>query len=105
MRVKLWSLFLATYEYLSSSIYGPQLIFEPSVEPMMLMDSERAPTIITHEFSAFVDDLLADWNVHGVAVAVVRSDGVEYGTYGLRAEDGEPVTNEVLQNTSHAHWF
>lgn len=101
MRVKLYSLFLATYEYLSGSLFGPQLILEPSdVAPASALATEafaaRPGKVITPEFDGFVKGLLHDWKQQGLAVAVVTSSSVEYGTYGLSTEEGDPVTKDTL---------
>lgn len=52
--------------------------------------------IITETFSHYVEHLMDIWHAKGVAVSVVRPDGdVEFGSWGLRTEDGDRITPDV----------
>jgi hypothetical protein len=56
----------------------------------------QAPTVITDEFSKFVQDTMQANNVSGLSVGVLRPDGqVEYGSWGERTEEGDPITPGV----------
>ncbi|KAJ7160591.1 beta-lactamase/transpeptidase-like protein [Mycena crocata] len=56
-------------------------------------------TILTDEFSSFVRATMQAHNVSGLSLGILRPDGeVEYGAYGNRTEDGDPVTPATLFN-------
>lgn len=58
--------------------------------------------VIDKKFSAFVDDVLSNWGVKGLSLAIVHSDvEVEYGTWGIQNEEGDKVASKVRANTSH----
>ncbi|KAJ7292172.1 beta-lactamase/transpeptidase-like protein [Mycena rebaudengoi] len=59
----------------------------------------QAPTVITDEFSKFVQDTMQANNVSGLSVGVLRPDDqVEYGSWGERTEEGDPITPGTLFN-------
>ena len=54
---------------------------------------------ITPEISALAESLIADYNVPGISVGVVRLNGssvtTEFGAWGNRTEDGDPADSQV----------
>ncbi|EJD02324.1 beta-lactamase/transpeptidase-like protein [Fomitiporia mediterranea MF3/22] len=53
--------------------------------------------VLNPEFSNYVDHLMELWNVKGVSMAVIKPAGdVEFGSWGNRTEDGEPMSPETL---------
>jgi len=63
---------------------------------MRLPDKDVNAKVINQEFSSFVEQLLEQWGVKGLSLAVVRP-GVEdeYGAWGVRSLEGEKVKPEV----------
>ncbi|KAJ7292878.1 beta-lactamase/transpeptidase-like protein [Mycena rebaudengoi] len=52
--------------------------------------------IITDEFSSYIRNAMQAYNVSGLSLGVLRPDGqVEYGSWGNRTEEGDPVTPAV----------
>lgn len=52
--------------------------------------------VLDTEFSNYVERLRDVWGVKGVAMGVVKPGGdVEFGAWGVRSEDGEPMTPDV----------
>ncbi|KAJ3550437.1 hypothetical protein NM688_g5077 [Phlebia brevispora] len=61
------------------------------------LDQPGLRPAITPEFSTFVNMLRKQYSVHGVSVGVVHRDGhTEYGSWGIRTEDGDPTTPNTL---------
>ena len=68
--------------------------------------------VIDEELSSFIRGVMDDWSMHGLSMAIVKpswklwdtSDDrkfeVEYGSWGVRTEDGEKVTPEVSMRLS-----
>jgi hypothetical protein len=59
-------------------------------------------TYIDKELSSFVKDLMAEWDIPGVSLAVVRQPGfgsddwvVETTGWGVRNAKGDPVDGDV----------
>lgn len=54
------------------------------------------PKAITPEFSKFVEHLLKEGGVPGLALGVVHATGeTEYGAWGVRSEEGEMMSTDV----------
>ncbi|KAJ3550435.1 hypothetical protein NM688_g5078 [Phlebia brevispora] len=52
---------------------------------------------ITPELSASIDSLRVRRGIHGVSIGIVRQNGdTEYGSWGIRTEDGDPTTPDTL---------
>ena len=52
--------------------------------------------VLDSKFSGYVHHLMDIWGVKGISMAVVKPDHeVEFGAWGIRTEDGEPMTPEV----------
>ncbi|KAJ7292859.1 beta-lactamase/transpeptidase-like protein [Mycena rebaudengoi] len=55
--------------------------------------------IITDEFSSYIRNAMQAYNVSGLSLGVLRPDGqVEYGSWGNRTEEGDPVTPATVFN-------
>ena len=65
--------------------------------------------VIDVEFSAFVKETINKWGVKGLSLVVVRPDAeVEYGSWGVKSEEGDEVTPEVSKyslevSVKHSH--
>ena len=51
--------------------------------------------ILTDEFKAFVQDIADNYKVPGLTLGVVHGGEVEFGAWGRRTEDDEPMTVDV----------
>ncbi|KAJ7292877.1 beta-lactamase/transpeptidase-like protein [Mycena rebaudengoi] len=55
--------------------------------------------IITDEFSSYIRNAMQAYNASGLSLGVLRPDGqVEYGSWGNRTEEGDPVTPATVFN-------
>ncbi|KAJ7243095.1 beta-lactamase/transpeptidase-like protein [Mycena rebaudengoi] len=55
--------------------------------------------VFTEEFSTFVQSTMQAFNVSGLSIGVLRPDGqAEYGSWGNRTEEGDPVTPATVFN-------
>ena len=53
-------------------------------------------TALDSQFSKYVEDVMHEWNVTGLALVVLKPDGsTEFGNWGKSTEDGDPVTPDV----------
>ena len=70
---------------------------EPFIhDPLSSYSSSFWPTVITDEFNAFVQGVLNETGVHGLSLGIVKPDGsLEFGSWGNRTEDGDPVDPDV----------
>lgn len=69
------------------------------VTPVASNDFKRA---ITPELSEYVEGLLKDAGVPGLALGVVHANGEsEYGAWGIRSEEGEEMTTDVCFPAFH----
>jgi hypothetical protein len=62
-----------------------------------LSTSRRSP-ILDKSFNETIAGILAEHNVPGYSLVMVRPDAdveVEYGAWGIRNEEGDPMTPEV----------
>ena len=88
---------LASLALLSSVFLHASSAYE---EPRGLLHSYRrsssTPTVITEDFDTFVQGVLNETGVKGLALGIVKPDGsLEFGSWGNRTEDGDPVTSDV----------
>lgn len=65
------------------------------------VDNHNAGThsgqVINKDFEEFVEKTRVDGSIPGLSIGIVRPDGqVEYGAWGEKTEDGEPMTPETL---------
>lgn len=68
------------------------------------MDSSRDESVlITPELDARIAEILKNNTVPGYALAIVRLDDprVEYGVWGNRTEDGDPISTDVCHPAYH----
>ncbi|KAJ7292861.1 beta-lactamase/transpeptidase-like protein [Mycena rebaudengoi] len=55
--------------------------------------------VITDEFSSYIRNAMQAYNISGLSLGVLRPDGqVEYGSWGNRTEEGDPVTPATVFN-------
>lgn len=60
------------------------------------LSDAHSDVVITPDFSTYVEELLKKERVPGYALGVIHADGrSEYGMFGNRSEDGEPVDVDV----------
>lgn len=60
------------------------------------LSDAHSDVVITPDFSTYVEELLKKERVPGYALGVIHADGrSEYGMFGNRTEDGEPVDVDV----------
>jgi CubicO group peptidase (beta-lactamase class C family) len=51
----------------------------------------------TSEFDAYVNDLMSEWHVPGLSIALVQNDQIEAKSYGKFSPDSDkPCTNDTL---------
>ena len=91
---------------LAQSVEGPQsLLTEESFQkeeavlnfPQRLDNAfDTGKQILNEEFDKYIDKLIQRWDIHGVAVALVKPDGgIELGAWGNKTERGDPVKTDV----------
>lgn len=57
---------------------------------------QDTPKAITPEFSKYVENLMKEGGVPGLALGVVHATGeTEYGAWGVRSEEGEMMSTDV----------
>ncbi|KLO13824.1 beta-lactamase/transpeptidase-like protein [Schizopora paradoxa] len=62
-------------------------------------DGIQVGKVISDELSTFVKRMTEMWEVKGTTIAVVRPGGeIEFGSWGIKSEDGEKMTPETLLN-------
>lgn len=95
---KFLSLLLGTQALLGAVVRAQH---EPYVQ-VPLSGSSNAPVVpraqkaITPEFSKYVENLMKEGGVPGLALGVVHANGEsEYGAWGIRSEEGEGMTTDV----------
>ncbi|KAL5529636.1 hypothetical protein ACEPAG_5621 [Sanghuangporus baumii] len=72
-------------------------VFPLSVEGEQIPFTSKTSKVLNSKFSGYVDHLMDLWTVKGISMAIVRPDGnVEFGAWGNKTEDGEPMTPETL---------
>jgi hypothetical protein len=75
------------------SVFSPSQKFSDSVDTT---SHARRSKLITPAISDYIEDVRTSSNVHGLSVSVVSLDeGVEWGGWGEKTEEGDPVTGEV----------
>lgn len=66
-------------------------------------DAKYNGVAIDSGFSKHVEHLIQLWNVTGLSLVVVKPEGdTEFGNWGIKTEDGEPVTSDVSRTISFA---
>ena len=56
----------------------------------------NAKKILTPPVKAWIQDVQSSLDVPGISVAVVQNtDDPEFGTWGIRSEDGDAMTSDV----------
>lgn len=69
------------------------IVVAQSQIPLVNANSRKA---ITPELSNFIEGLVKDATVPGLALGVVHADGEsEYGAWGIRTEEGDDMTTDV----------
>ena len=73
----------------------------PLIQPAVPNGSKK---IITDKFSKYIQDVLDDRHIKGLSLALIKSsDGaeaeVEYGSWGVKTEDGDAVDTKVSSTT------
>ncbi|KAM5536134.1 hypothetical protein V8D89_010233 [Ganoderma adspersum] len=80
---------------LSPSVASPHSAAHNNVEL-----ATGSASAITPEISALAESLIADYNVPGISVGVVRLNGssvtTEFGAWGNRTEDGDPADSQMI---------
>ncbi|KAL5511226.1 hypothetical protein ACEPAH_4441 [Sanghuangporus vaninii] len=72
-------------------------VFPLSVEGEQITFTSKTSNVLNAKFSGYVGHLMDLWNVKGISMAIVKPDGnVEFGAWGNKTEDGEPMTPETL---------
>ncbi|KAL5489890.1 hypothetical protein ACEPAI_4722 [Sanghuangporus weigelae] len=72
-------------------------VFPLSVEGEQIPFTSKTSKVLNSKFSGYVDHLMDLWTVKGISMAIVRPDGnAEFGAWGNKTEDGEPMTPETL---------
>ena len=76
--------------YFSGLAYSQQV---PLTESIPVPVTNR---VIDDDLYSFVNQFMSNKSIKGLSMAVVRPDGeVEYGSWGIRTEEGDKVIPEV----------
>ena len=74
----------------SGLVYSQQV---PLTESISVLVTNR---VIDEDLYSCVNQFMSNKSIKGLSMAVVRPDGeVEYGSWGIRTEEGDKVTPEV----------
>ena len=86
---------------LLGNAFSQELGQVPLIEPAVPNGSKK---IITDKFSKYIQNVLDDRHIKGLSLALIKSsDGaeaeVEYGSWGVKTEDGDAVDTKVSSTT------
>lgn len=60
------------------------------------LQAKGQDTAIDESFSNYVENLMKQWNITGLSLAIVKQgEDTEFGNWGNKTEDGEKMTSEV----------
>ena len=106
--ISCWSLLLVwALTTRASAHFGAPIVERLQVPFSAPTSQHRSERALTDVVKAYIEKKLADDGVRGMSIAVVHTDWLsegygsddtrttEYGNFGIRSEDGDPMTSDV----------
>ena len=66
-------------------------------------DHDGARRVLTPALKDFIHDIVTQYPVPGLTLGVVHGDDVEFGAWGRKTEDDDPITIDVSTPDATSH--